>query len=93
MINQQRLDFLGFQEGLEGNFKEFFGIRLSAKQPLLRLVSTTSEELTCLISFLLQEPKSYLNVATLTFTINNSRIHHLNSYLFYRDITQNDKIK
>jgi len=82
MINQQRNCFLGFQEGLEGNFKEFFGIRFNAKQPRFALDLETSEEFTSLISFLRQEPISYLNVATFTFTINNSRIQHLNSLWF-----------
>ena len=82
MINQQREDFLGFQEGLEGYFKEFLGILFNAKQPRFELVLETSEEFTVLISFLFQEPVSYLNVATLTFTIKNTRKQHLNSFLF-----------
>ena len=81
MINQQRLDFFGFQEGFEGYFKESLAMRFIAIQPRDWFVFIRSEELTCLISFLCQEPLSQRNVATLNFTIKNIRKQHLNSFL------------
>ena len=88
MINQQRLDFLGFQEGFDGYLYESLAIRFIAIQPRRWLFLTKSEELTCLMSFLCQAPPLQRNVATFNFTIKNIRKQPLNIYWFFGGLNE-----